>query len=103
MICPKCGGWSEVLETRKSEFGMKRRRECANGHKFATFEIYSECLSPAKVRIKRFRQTIERRAHFWIRNAKILKELAAGVKGIDLAKKYNLTKSAISWIKTKYQ
>ena len=40
MKCPVCGVWSIVKETRKSPtFGYRRRRECANEHKFTTQEI----------------------------------------------------------------
>lgn len=40
MKCPVCGVWSIVKETRKSPtFGYKRRRECANEHKFTTQEV----------------------------------------------------------------
>ena len=40
MNCPECGVWTIVRETRKSPtFGYKRRRECANGHKFTTKEV----------------------------------------------------------------
>ena len=40
MNCPECGAWSLVNETRKSPtFGYRRRRECANGHKFTTKEV----------------------------------------------------------------
>jgi len=40
MKCPTCGAWSTVIETRKStELGFRRRRECANEHKFTTQEI----------------------------------------------------------------
>ena len=34
MKCPTCGGWTTVHETR----GTRRRRECANGHRFSTEE-----------------------------------------------------------------
>jgi len=39
MKCPECGSWSTVLETRITEKGYKRRRECANEHKFTTEEV----------------------------------------------------------------
>jgi transcriptional regulator NrdR family protein len=40
MKCPTCGAWSTVKETRESKlFGFRRRRECANEHKFTTQEI----------------------------------------------------------------
>jgi transcriptional regulator NrdR family protein len=39
MNCPRCGTWSEVLETRTRLDGSKRRRyECANLHRFSTEE-----------------------------------------------------------------
>ena len=40
MNCPQCGAWSIVKETKKSPtFGYKRRRECANEHRFTTQEV----------------------------------------------------------------
>jgi transcriptional regulator NrdR family protein len=33
--CPQCGAWTDVLETRSP----RRRRECANGHRFTTIEL----------------------------------------------------------------
>jgi transcriptional regulator NrdR family protein len=40
MNCPNCGAWSSVKETRsdKAKTMYRRRRECANGHKFTTEE-----------------------------------------------------------------
>jgi transcriptional regulator NrdR family protein len=35
MKCPTCQVWTDVLETRQG----RRRRQCANGHRFATVEI----------------------------------------------------------------
>jgi transcriptional regulator NrdR family protein len=35
MKCPECGVWSVVKETR----GTRRRRECANEHRFTTEEV----------------------------------------------------------------
>jgi len=34
MKCPTCGTWTSVKETR----GTRRRRECANEHRFTTEE-----------------------------------------------------------------
>ena len=40
MKCPTCGAWSTVKETRESKlFGFRRRRECANEHRFTTQEV----------------------------------------------------------------
>lgn len=35
MKCPTCGAWTSVLLTRDA----RRRRECANGHRFYTEEV----------------------------------------------------------------
>jgi transcriptional regulator NrdR family protein len=35
MKCPTCGSWSTVVSTRDT----KRRRECANEHRFTTKEV----------------------------------------------------------------
>lgn len=34
----KCGAWTNVLESRPIKDGIKRRRECANLHRFTTYE-----------------------------------------------------------------
>ncbi|HRY90117.1 MAG TPA: hypothetical protein P5163_20095 [Rubrivivax sp.] len=41
MNCGKCGAWSSVGETRKADrgFTLARRRRCANGHTFTTYEV----------------------------------------------------------------
>ena len=40
MKCPECGVWTVVKEARESEtYGYRRRRECANGHRFTTHEV----------------------------------------------------------------
>ena len=40
MKCPICGTWTIVKEARESSiFGYRRRRECANEHKFTTQEV----------------------------------------------------------------
>ena len=38
MTCPECGKYTEVLETRSNQDGMRRRYECANLHRFTTQE-----------------------------------------------------------------
>ena len=40
MMCPECGVWTIVKEARQSPVhGYRRRRECANGHRFTTEEV----------------------------------------------------------------
>lgn len=38
MKCPTCNAWTNVLESRPIKLGVKRRRECANLHRFTTYE-----------------------------------------------------------------
>lgn len=40
MKCPTCNSTTRVLETR----GTRRRRECAQGHRFTTFEVPASML-----------------------------------------------------------
>lgn len=42
MKCPSCGSWSTVLRTD----GHRRRRECANHHRFTTQEVDMDSPSP---------------------------------------------------------
>ena len=43
MKCPKCGGESEVLETRSTSYGRRRREKCNFcHHRFSTVEITKE-------------------------------------------------------------
>lgn len=47
MNCPRCGAWTEVLETRTKQDNTKRRRyQCANLHRFTTIELINEKVSP---------------------------------------------------------
>ena len=40
MKCPECGAWTLIKETKESPtFGYRRRRECANEHRFTTKEV----------------------------------------------------------------
>jgi transcriptional regulator NrdR family protein len=40
MICPDCQAWTRTLETRERKLDntVRRRYECANGHRFSTLE-----------------------------------------------------------------
>lgn len=38
MKCPFCNVWSDVVESRTTLTGTRRRRRCANGHRFTTHE-----------------------------------------------------------------
>jgi hypothetical protein len=41
MNCQQCGAWSKVLDTRIFfKHLLQRRRQCANGHKFKTYEVF---------------------------------------------------------------
>lgn len=38
--CPECGSnQSRVTDSRANETGIRRRRQCINGHRFSTQEI----------------------------------------------------------------
>lgn len=41
-LCPECDGGSSVIETRASHSNLRRRRKCANGHRFSTIEVAAD-------------------------------------------------------------
>lgn len=42
MDCPKCGTKMSVIDSRSSEYGIRRRRKCGQcGYRFTTYEISS--------------------------------------------------------------
>lgn len=97
MKCARCGADSAVLETRLWEYGTTvRRRECFNGHRFQSIEIYRECYGSTRERCKTyFTVTVARYRAMWERNKDITKSIAAGVKWEVLAAKYKISRSAI--------
>lgn len=65
MKCPTCGAWSAVLETRDT----RRRRECANGHRFPTLEVFAT--AEARRQVARDRTVQKIAARTWARNQHI--------------------------------
>lgn len=69
MKCPRCGAESNVKETRSFEYGTaSRRRECFNGHRFTTVEIYREVYGSARQRAKTYSQSMDNWRKLWARN-----------------------------------
>lgn len=69
MKCPRCGADSSVKETRPFEHGTGyRRRECFNGHRFTTVEIYRETYGSARQRAKIYSQSMAQWRARWARN-----------------------------------
>lgn len=49
MMCPVCGKWTQVRETRKRPGNEKYRRyECGNEHRFVTTERVTRIIEPRK-------------------------------------------------------
>ena len=45
--CPECGAWTVVLESRTlANNTIRRRRECANEHRFVTHEKFVGFIKP---------------------------------------------------------
>ncbi len=71
MRCPNCAGAeNRVLETRAINLGIRRRRQCQCGHRWATVEINADivrdiwnfwqaALRPAKVKRANKRQAAQ--------------------------------------------
>lgn len=97
MKCAKCGAESSVLETRAFEHGTtSRRRECLNGHRFHTVEIYRECYGSTRERCRiYFEVTCVRYQALWNRNLEIARAIAAGVTWQTLAEKFQVSRSGV--------
>lgn len=38
LLCPECRGATAIIDSRSAVTGIRRRRACANGHRFTTYE-----------------------------------------------------------------
>jgi len=74
--CPFCSAWSEVSETR----GPRRRRLCANGHRFTTHEAVTSH-SARKVDD---------------RNRQAARLVMLGQTQTEVAKKFNMPRTELS-------
>jgi hypothetical protein len=73
-----------------------RRRQCFNGHRFQSIEIYRECYGSTRERCKTyFTVTVARYKAMWERNKDIARSIAAGVSWQVLAEKYALSRTAV--------
>ena len=92
MNCTKCGNPTRVLDTRKGEHGMvKRRRECTRGHEFWTFEMAQAAVN--KDRLRKAAAATAKRVKLYARDIEIAKSLH---KGADvLADKFGISTSAV--------
>lgn len=72
MMCPQCSVWSEVSETRQGQyFTVRRRRLCANGHRFTTVEIHAAAYGSVVQRLRVLAATISARTALFARNRQI--------------------------------
>lgn len=100
MKCPACNTWARVLETRQEDDGhrVRRRMECANGHRFNTFEVHEAVYCSAKPRQRVFIETLKTRFERRERDREILRRLADGERGSEIAKALGISKSRVSQV-----
>jgi len=92
MKCPRCGASTEVKETRPFEYEtLRRRRECANGHRFTSVEVYREVYCSARQRANVYARSMARWRQFWVRNMDMLRNSHLGWE--HFAAKYGIGKS----------
>lgn len=93
MNCPECAAWSSVLDTRAGPHEtVKRRRECANGHRFFTFEMLAPARNPGSMR--RALHTVKERRARWERDQAIRRN-ADGLSREGLAAAFGLTVATV--------
>ena len=79
MRCPICDSWTSVLETREGEHcTTKRRRECANGHRFGSVEVTTSMYSHARPAMQHSITAILRRIARWKRDEAIVRDPRSG-------------------------
>ena len=91
MKCPTCGAWATVLETRDGpNETTRRRRECGNGHRFWTYEVYSAMRNPGT--INRSLAAVKRSRELWARDTAIRKDPRPAS---EVAEEYGLTATTV--------
>ncbi len=107
MKCLQCGTWTSVLETREVDEGhtLRRTRQCANGHRFQTFEVLPPIYKRDMQTVRQTRVAAQVRAATWRRDTEIARRVktethAAVAASMGLAratitkavKRYNIVK-----------
>lgn len=92
MKCPTCGAWSTVLETRDT----RRRRECANKHRFPTVEVVPGVVSAKDFRA--YQRGAALRAKNWVRDRRILDDLRGSTA---VAREHGITEARVRQIRRK--
>lgn len=73
MNCQRCGAASEVKSTRSAAHGTTaRRRECFNGHRFTTYEVYEPTFKSNARDLARTWARIVAAATRWARDRRII-------------------------------
>lgn len=99
MNCPQCGAWSNVLDTRTGQYEtVKRRRECANGHRFFTFEMLAPARNPGAM--QRALYTVKERRARWDRDQAVRRN-PDGLSLEGLAVKHGLSVKTIRKLRAK--
>lgn len=97
MNCIHCGAFSLVKETRDHEHGLtRRRRECANGHRFNTYEVYEPTVRAAERDLAATARRAQAAARRWARDRKIILSRASPQA---LAAEHGLTDARVRQIR----
>lgn len=102
MNCRHCGEpRSSVLDTRDNGSAIVRRRQCFNGHVFATVETYKAVTIMTR-KLAKVEQTTERRAARWTRDQRIVRMVRNGVLQKDIARQFGIAETTITHVLGKY-
>ena len=64
MICVRCGGPTEVIDSRPHESGIRRRRSCACGHRFTTWETAAKPRCQKAVMLEKAKRAVRDRRRY---------------------------------------
>lgn len=70
MKCPECGAYSSVEDTRAFSASLRRRRICANHHRFATVEVLDT--AAARIEAARNKTIVAEGLRTWRRDQRII-------------------------------
>lgn len=97
MKCTTCGAWTDVAETRRVDEGytLRRTRRCANGHRFATFEVLEPIYRRDPPTVRQTVVAAQVRAAQWRRYAEMVR-LAAGSTHAEVAAAFGVCRQTVT-------
>jgi transcriptional regulator NrdR family protein len=101
--CSVCAAWTTVKETRETDRGhtLRRTRDCANGHRFQTYEVLPPIYRNDAKRVRQVVHAAEARGLRFRRDKEIVRDVLSGAKNVDAAAKHGVTPTLVAFLKAR--